>query len=69
VQIAAVATPGAADDAASKAEELGFKAIILRERGFYKVRAGEFTTRQQAQAAATKLKRGLGGSPFVVAER
>jgi hypothetical protein len=69
VQIAAVATPGAADDAASKAEELGFKAIILRERGFYKVRAGEFTTRQQAQAAAAKLKRGLGGSPFVVAER
>ncbi|HEY7481701.1 MAG TPA: SPOR domain-containing protein [Gemmatimonadales bacterium] len=69
VQIAAVATPGAADDAAGKAEELGFRAIIVRERGFYKVRAGEFATRQEAQAAAIKLKRGLGGSPFVVAER
>jgi hypothetical protein len=68
VQVAAVATPGAADDAASKAEELGYPAVIVRERGFYKVRAGAFTTRQEAQAAVAKLKSGLGGSPFVVAE-
>ncbi len=69
VQIAAVATPGAADDAASKAEKLGFSTVILRERGFYKVRAGEFATRQEAQAAVAKLKAGVGGSPFVVAEK
>ena len=68
VQIAAVATPGAADDAASKAEGLGFPSVIVRERGLYKVRAGEFATRQQAQAAISKLKAGIGGSPFVVAE-
>jgi hypothetical protein len=68
VQVAAVATPGAADDAASKAERLGFPAVIVRERGLYKVRAGEFTTRQQAQAAVPKLKARIGGSPFVVAE-
>jgi hypothetical protein len=68
VQVAAVATPGAADDAASKAEGLGFPAVIVRERGLYKVRAGSFATRQQAQAAVTKLKAGIGGSPFVVAE-
>jgi hypothetical protein len=68
VQVAAVATPGAADDAASKAEELGYPAVIVRERGYYKVRAGAFTTRQEAQAAVAKLKSGLGGSPFVVAE-
>jgi hypothetical protein len=68
VQIAAVATPGAADDAATRAEELGFPAVILRERGYYKVRAGAFATRQEAQAAVAKLKAGLGGSPFVVAE-
>ena len=68
VQVAAVATPGAADDAASKAEGLGFPAVIVRERGLYKVRAGEFATRQEAQAALPKLKAGIGGSPFVFAE-
>ena len=69
IQVAAVATPGAADDAASKAEGLGFPAVIVRERGLYKVRAGAFATRQEAQSAVPKLKAGIGGSPFVVAER
>ncbi len=68
VQVAAVATPVAADDAANKAERLGFPAVIVRERGFYKVRAGGFATRPEAQAAVAKLKKGMGGSPFVVAE-
>jgi predicted Zn-dependent protease len=68
VQVAAVATPGAADDAATKAEGLGYPAVIVRERGYYKVRAGSFATRQEAQAAVAKLKTGMGGSPFVVAE-
>jgi len=68
IQVAAVATPGAADDAAGKAEGLGFSAVIVRERGLYKVRAGGFATRQEAQAAVPKLKAGIGGSPFVVAE-
>ena len=68
VQVAAVATPGAADDAASKAETLGFPAVIVRERGLYKVRAGAFATRQEAHAAVPKLKARMGGSPFVVAE-
>jgi septal ring-binding cell division protein DamX len=68
VQVAAVATPGAADDVASKAEGLGFPAVIVRERGLYKVRAGTFATRQEARAAMAKLKRGLGGTPFVVTE-
>jgi hypothetical protein len=68
VQVAAVATPGAADDAATKAERLGYPAVIVRERGYYKVRAGAFATKQEAQAAAAKLKSGMGGSPFVVAE-
>jgi hypothetical protein len=68
VQVAAVATPGSADDAATKAEELGYPAVIVRERGYYKVRAGAFATRQEAQAAVSKLKAGMGGSPFVVAE-
>ena len=67
IQVAAVATPGAADDAANAAEKLGYPAVIVRERGLYKVRAGAFATREEAQAAAARVKAKLGGSPFVVA--
>ena len=66
VQVAAVATPGAADDAADAAEKLGYPAVIVRERGLYKVRAGTFATREEAQAAVKRIKTGMGGSPFVV---
>ena len=68
VQVSAVATPGAADEAADRVEQLGYPAVIVRERGLYKVRAGAFATRGEAQAAIARLKAGLGGSPFVVAE-
>jgi tetratricopeptide (TPR) repeat protein len=67
VQVAAVATPGAADDAADAAEKLGYPAVIVRERGLYKVRAGTFATKEEAQAAVKRIKSGMGGSPFVVA--
>jgi cell division septation protein DedD len=67
VQVAAVATPGAADDAADAAEKLGYPAVIVRERGLYKVRAGAFPTRDAAQAAAGRIKAKVGGNPFVVA--
>jgi cell division septation protein DedD len=67
VQVAAVATPGAADDAADAAEKLGYPAVIVRERGLYKVRAGAFPTREEAQAAAGRIKSSMGGHPFVVA--
>jgi tetratricopeptide (TPR) repeat protein len=63
VQVAA----GAADDAADAAEKLGYPALIVRERGLYKVRAGAFPTREAAQAAAGRIKSRLGGTPFVVA--
>ena len=68
IQVAAVATPGAADDAAEKVETLGHPAVIVRERGLYKVRAGAFATRAEAQAAIGRLKAAIGGSPFVIAE-
>jgi hypothetical protein len=68
VQVSAVGTPAAADDVAAKIEKLGYPAVIVRERGLYKVRAGAFPTREAAQAAVGKLKASLGGSPFVVAE-
>jgi predicted Zn-dependent protease len=68
VQISAVGTPAAADDVSSKVEKLGYTAVIVKERGLYKVRAGAFATREAAQAAVPKLKTSFGGSPFVVAE-
>lgn len=67
VQVSAVATPGAADEAADRVEKLGYTAVIVREGGFYKVRAGEFATREEARTALGKLKASLGGSPFIVA--
>lgn len=69
VQVAAVATPAAADDAADAAEKLGYPAVIVRERGLYKVRAGSFGTREEAQAALKRIKSSMGGSPFVVSNK
>jgi tetratricopeptide (TPR) repeat protein len=67
VQVAAVATASGAEDAARKTRALGFSTVTVKDKGFYKVRAGSFATRAEAQAAAARIKARLGGSPFVVA--
>jgi cell division septation protein DedD len=67
VQIAAVATRKGAADAARKARPLGLSVVTVEEKGLYKVRLGEYPTREAAQNAAASLKARLGGSPFVVA--
>ncbi|HUR95743.1 MAG TPA: SPOR domain-containing protein [Gemmatimonadales bacterium] len=67
VQIAAVATRKGAEDAARKARPLGLTMVTVEEKGLYKVRLGEYRTREAAQTAAASLKAKLGGSPFVVA--
>ena len=67
VQIAAVATRKGAEDAARKARPLGLSVVTIQEKGLYKVRLGEYPTREAAQNAAASLKARLGGSPFVVA--
>ena len=66
VQIAAIATASGAEDAARKTRALGYKTVTVKEKGLYKVRAGGFATRAEAQAAAARIKARLGGSPFVV---
>jgi cell division septation protein DedD len=66
VQVAAVATSDAADAMAAKVRALGFSVTTVREKKLFKVRAGQFTTRSEAQAAAARIKAKLGGSPFVV---
>jgi len=68
VQIAAVASRKAAEDAARNARPLGLTVRTVEEKGLYKVRLGEYATREAAQNAASSLKTKLGGSPFVVAE-
>jgi cell division septation protein DedD len=68
VQIAAVATRKGAEDAAKKARPLGLTVLTVEEKGLYKVRVGEYTTREAAQNAAASLKARLGGTPFVVSE-
>ena len=67
VQVAAIATASGAEDAARKARALGYKTFTVKEKGLYKVRAGGFATRAEAQAAAARIKAKLGGSPFVIA--
>lgn len=68
VQIAAIASRKSADDAAKKARALGVTVVTVQDKGLYKVRVGEYRTRDAAQTAAASLKARLGGSPFVVSE-
>ena len=68
VQIAAVGNKAAAGDAERKARALGLTVVTVHEKNLYKVRAGHYGTRAEAQAAAAGLKVKLGGTPFVVAE-
>jgi len=53
---------------ARKVRPLGLTVVTVEEKGLYKVRVGEYPTREAAQNAAASLKSRLGGSPFVVAE-
>jgi len=65
--VTAVGNRKAAEDVAARVRSAGFTSITTQEKGLYKVRAGEFATRAEAEAAAGRLKAKLGGSPFVVA--
>jgi septal ring-binding cell division protein DamX len=68
VQVAAVGSRQAADDAAKKVRPLGLTVTTVHQGSLYKVRVGEYATREAAQNAASSLKAKLGGSPFVVSE-
>jgi len=68
VQVAAVGSRQAADDAAKKVRPLGLTVTTVHQGSLYKVRVGEYPTREAAQNAASSLKAKLGGSPFVISE-
>ncbi len=67
IQIVAANSQEAADEMLDRAKKAGFSGIIVKEGGYFKVRLGQYASRSDATAAASKVKAKLGGSPFVVA--
>jgi cell division protein FtsN len=63
-----VRTAPAANDIARKLNARGLAAVVVEEKGLYKVRVGSYPTKADAVAAIPEIKAKLGGSPFVVAE-
>jgi len=69
VQVAAVGTEALAGDLAARVREAGYEAVVVREGGLYKVRAGAFRSRREAADAQARLRTALGGQPFIVQEQ
>lgn len=68
VQVAAVGSIEAADAVMRQVHAAGYEPRVVREGNLFKVRVGEFRSREDAQRAQADLRRKLGGSPFVVEE-
>ncbi|HEU4698904.1 MAG TPA: SPOR domain-containing protein [Gemmatimonadales bacterium] len=66
VQVAAMATPAQAAEVVERLKRAGFDALVVPEKGFYKVRVGGYATSAEAAAGVQAIKAKLGGSPFVV---
>ncbi|NOT08315.1 MAG: SPOR domain-containing protein [Gemmatimonadales bacterium] len=66
VQVSAVKTQAAANVETARIRRAGYTAVIAREAGFMKIRAGAFGTRAEADKAAADIRAKLGGRPFVV---
>lgn len=66
VQISAVLTQAAADAEIARAKRAGYDAVVAKEGGYLKIRAGGFRTRSEAENALAQLKTRLGGHPFLV---
>lgn len=68
VQVAAVGTAEAADAVMQQVHAAGYEPRVVREGDLFKVRVGQFRTREQARQAQADLRQKIGGSPFVVEE-
>ncbi len=66
VQVSAVKTQDAANTETARIRRAGYTAVVVREAGLLKIRAGAFASRARADAAARQIRSKLGGSPFVV---
>lgn len=67
VQVAAVGSRAAADDLVAKLRDMNVEGLIVRDGSLFKVRAGAYRTREEAQRAAEALRARFGGQPFIVA--
>jgi hypothetical protein len=69
VQVLAVRSAAQVDDMLTRLKVMGFEARVVRDStGFFKVRVGRYLTREEAQRALARLKKKVGGQPFVVDE-
>ena len=69
VQVLAVKSAAQVDDMLTRLKVMGFEARVVRDStGFFKVRVGRYLTREEAQRAQARLKKKVGGQPFVVDE-
>lgn len=66
VQVVAAATQAAADESARKVREFGYEPHIAVEGGYFKVRAGGYSSRADAMAAVRRLRDGFPGAFLVV---
>jgi SPOR domain len=66
VQIMAAPSREAAQEQENKLKRLNYASVIVEEGGYFKVRAGPFTNRSDAQSALNRIARELGSKPFVV---
>lgn len=69
VQVLAVKSAAQVDDMLTRLKVMGFDARVVRDSaGFFKVRVGPYTTREEAGRTQQRLKTRVGGQPFVVEE-
>jgi len=70
VQVAAISSAVAADQAMRDLQAMGYTARVVRDTdGLLKIRIGQFRTRGEAEDLAQNVRRRMGGSPFVVEEQ
>jgi len=69
VQVLAVKSAVQVDEMLTRLKVMGFDARVVRDStGFFKIRVGRYLTREEAQRAQARLRKKVGGQPFVVDE-
>ncbi len=66
VQVVALRDQDAATDLAALLARAKIDAVVVSDAGFYKVRAGPYATRADAERALPGIRRLTGGDPFVL---
>ncbi|MEZ4585835.1 MAG: SPOR domain-containing protein [Gemmatimonadales bacterium] len=69
VQVGALDTPAAAEEAAAPLREAGLPVVIVREGPYHKVRVGPYANRTQANEALARIRGLVRTQPFIVTVR